>query len=939
MTESQGRGSDESEHLLDLFGSYLDDWEAGGSPDIEEWCRDHPERAQALRRLAREWQHGQRLIDPVVVEGLRPAARLSADMVIGDFRLEKPIGQGGMGQVWVAEQLSLRRLVAVKFIRSERITDRQLELFAREARAGGRLSHPGIVSIYGHGHSEGVAWIAMELVRRAHDVSGEQNRLDPQGLAGARTLRDLKDEVASARELPEGYDRRIARLIAEVAEAMSAAHEAGVIHRDIKPQNVLLTVEDHPKVTDFGLARIVDEPGLSQTGEFAGTYYYMSPEQITARSDGIDHRSDVFSLGVVLYELLALRRPFEGDTSHQVAAQIVTREPSDIRTIRSRVPHDLAVIAGKALEKDRNKRYQTMGALAADLRRHLANEPIQAKPPTRAERAVKWARRNPGKSGATAIASVTFTIIAVLLVENIRTNRALERSADRERRAANIAKQNEQRAVAGEQQARKANEAAERTLHDMEWLLGLQQEVFDGLESRGGGGALEESLDAALQVRYPDLTEFLHGDGGALVAQGKGGIENPLVKATVLQMIAKVFQHRGAYDRAGQLHALALQEFLALYGPSDRRTIVAKGYVASAEFERDNKQYAEVLLREALEASRDALGEDHAETLVLLTHLGMLLVETGRFEEAELCLEETLERLQGKGSEGATAVAARGTLALLRREQGRFGETEKLTRETLPMARRTLGDTNRLTLLLLNNLGEALMNNGRHSEALPFLEEAVPGLRQLMGDAAARTIDAKANLASALGGTGEVERAELVYKEILSTIQPRCAPERLRQVRGNLAQLLKRGERLPEAETLLLELLAEATSGEEALFVHRRLGALYRAWGRLDEAESHCRTARDGLLDLVGPTHPDTLRATSGLCATLLDLDQLDEAEGLLLEAERTIEAVLEPSDEYLAVLRMIREKCLRLYEERNARAPEAGLDARVNEYRSKLSD
>ncbi|MEQ1893527.1 MAG: SUMF1/EgtB/PvdO family nonheme iron enzyme, partial [Planctomycetota bacterium] len=312
-----------------------------------------------------------------------------------------------MGEVWEAQQLSMSRRVALKFVRPERVTPHQLDLFAREARAGGRLSHAGIVTIYGHGEANGRAWIAMELV------------------AGACTLKNFLDDAVRGVELPQGYDQNVARLVAEVAEALQAAHAAGVIHRDVKPQNVLLTADDRPKVTDFGLARITDEAALSQTGEFAGTYLYMSPEQAMARRMGLDHRTDVFSLGVVLYELLTLRRPFEGDTTHQVAEQILYRDPPDPRTIRSRIPRDLAVIAGKALEKERDKRYATMQELAADLRRHLADEPIHATPPTRVDRAVKWMKRNPGKSSAAAIVAVTFTVIAMLLVANVRTNRAL----------------------------------------------------------------------------------------------------------------------------------------------------------------------------------------------------------------------------------------------------------------------------------------------------------------------------------------------------------------------------------------------------------------------------------------------------------------------------------------------------------------------------------
>ncbi len=322
-------------------------------------------------------------------EQLSAAPGLAPGKVLGDFRLLGLIGQGGMAQVWEAEQRSLgNRRVAVKFVRPERVTPQTLELFAREARAGGRLNHPGIVATYGHGETDGLAWIAMEFVR------------------GAWTVRDFLDEAVRFPEVPAGYDAHVSRLVAEIAEAMQVAHDAGVIHRDLTPQNVLITSEDRPKVTDFGLARITDESALSHTGDFAGTYAYMSPEQVMARRMGLDRRTDVFSLGVILYELLALRRPFLGDTPHQVAEQIVTKDPPELRAIRSRVPRDLAVITGKALEKDRDRRFQSMGELAADLRRHLRHEPIRARPPTRTDRVVKWIRRHPARSATAAVAAV-----------------------------------------------------------------------------------------------------------------------------------------------------------------------------------------------------------------------------------------------------------------------------------------------------------------------------------------------------------------------------------------------------------------------------------------------------------------------------------------------------------------------------------------------------
>jgi len=341
---------------------------------------------------------------------LAAATGLTPGTVVGDFRLLALLGQGGMGQVWEADQLSLKRRVAVKFVRPERVTAHQLELFAREARAGGRLGHPGIVAVHGHGEAGGLAWIAMEFV------------------GGGWTLKDFLDEVARLGEVPAHYDRHVARFVAELAEAMQTAHEAGVIHRDLKPQNVLVTADDRPKVTDFGLARIVDEAALSVSGDVAGTHFYMSPEQVLGRRMGLDHRTDVFSLGVVLYELLALRRPFLGDTSHQVTEQIVTKDPPELRTIRSKIPRDLAVIAAKALEKERDKRFQSMAELAADLRRHLAHEPIRAHEPSAYERVRKWLRRKPVESAAAAVVVTALVVITLLLLANVRANGELSRA-------------------------------------------------------------------------------------------------------------------------------------------------------------------------------------------------------------------------------------------------------------------------------------------------------------------------------------------------------------------------------------------------------------------------------------------------------------------------------------------------------------------------------
>ncbi|MEE8468368.1 MAG: serine/threonine-protein kinase, partial [Planctomycetota bacterium] len=346
---------------------------------------------------------------PLSLTGIEPGR------VIDDFRLIAPIGQGGMGQVWEAQQISLGRRVALKLVRPDRVNEHTLDLFSREARAGGRLSHSGIVSLFGHGEAEGVAWISMELVEEAW------------------TLKDFIDETARTDKLPDGYYKAVAKLLAEVADALQAAHAANVIHRDLKPANVLITPDEHPKVTDFGLAKITDETALSVTGDFAGTYAYMSPEQVAAKRAGLDHRTDVFSLGVVLYEMLTLRRPFDGDTSAQVAQQILMKDPPDPVSVRSRIPRDLAVICGKCLEKDVDRRYQTMAELAADIRRHLGHEPIHARPPTVSQRVTKWIKRNPTKSGVGTVAALALVAIAGLW---LRAEDNLDRALEAERATA-----------------------------------------------------------------------------------------------------------------------------------------------------------------------------------------------------------------------------------------------------------------------------------------------------------------------------------------------------------------------------------------------------------------------------------------------------------------------------------------------------------------------
>jgi WD40 repeat protein len=384
---------------LGVVDRCLERLEQEGDGVLEELCETHPEHAVLLRR----WTGFLRHTPFDRQSGTGPAPR----DVVGEFRLVRLLGRGGMGQVWEAVQPSVDRRVALKLLLPERMNQRSQDFFQREARAGGRLTHSGIVAVYDAGQEGEFAWIAMELVD------------------GSRDLRKWIDTAREAKELPAGYHEQVATLSAAIADALDHAHRGGVIHRDLKPNNILLTTEGEPKVGDFGLAKLVDELSLSRAGELVGTWYYMSPEQVAGRQAGLDHRTDIFSFGVILYELLSLQRPFEGDTTEQVAHKILWVEPPSPTELRSRTPVDLSVICTKCLEKDPNRRYGSMAELAADLRRYLAHEPIVARPPTALQRSVKWARRNPTKSAVAAVAAVAFPLIALLLWRNVGVNQDL----------------------------------------------------------------------------------------------------------------------------------------------------------------------------------------------------------------------------------------------------------------------------------------------------------------------------------------------------------------------------------------------------------------------------------------------------------------------------------------------------------------------------------
>jgi tRNA A-37 threonylcarbamoyl transferase component Bud32 len=359
----------ESADLVDqLLATYAERVARGEAPRPEELIARAPQHKLELERCFR------------MLDGAPPETGLLArDVVLGDFRLGRELGRGGMSVVYEAEQLSLGRAVALKVLRHHlTLEPRHVERFQREARAAAKLAHEHVVPIHAVGAHDGHAFLAFELVR-GPTLAGVIATL--RG-SGTRPTTDDLARASGAVELARcpSYSAACVQLLRGVFEAIEFAHAAGVIHRDLKPSNILLDARGKPLVADFGLAKDMGQASLSITGEALGTPHYMSPEQAGALAHLVDGRTDVYSLGVTLYELLTLERPFEGDTLQQLVERIATLEVANPHELAADIERTLGDVVLKALSKDPAQRYATARAFCADLERALGGAQTSAAP-------------------------------------------------------------------------------------------------------------------------------------------------------------------------------------------------------------------------------------------------------------------------------------------------------------------------------------------------------------------------------------------------------------------------------------------------------------------------------------------------------------------------------------------------------------------------------
>jgi len=743
-------------------------------------------------------------VDPIaesdtlgLLSGLLPEARLGRRL--GDFTLLRRLGRGAQGDVYEARQESLGRLVALKILAPHlTLNPERVQRFRREAEAGGRLGHPNTVGVHAVGAADGFHFIVQELV------------------AGGRTL---GDRIATARdepELPRGWYESTAELFVQVADALHAAHEAGIVHRDVKPGNILITKAGVPKVADFGLAMVLDDLHRSLSGELIGTPFYMSPEQTSASRTGLDRRTDVFSLGVTLYEALTLWRPFDAENREGIVEAIRMHEPREPRRVRASVPRDLSVICMKALEKRPERRYPTAGALADELRRFLRNEPILARPPGPAVRAAKWMRRHPV---ASATGSVTIVALVVVTAALIETSLAWRRAEDA-KQATSVALQAQKDALAekqtalgqAEEEAQRARneEQTHKTVADVMGQILLDNPVLlRHFANRGKGWEVfRRSVD-----RLAELADALSAF--------------PDTQSYVLLVAGTAYARLAIPDRADELLTRSCSSISGLDLAADRAEDVGRraANLASCALElgklrasQGRADEAESLLKQALTLREQQLSATGPGTLEALAELGSFYTAQGRIDDADMALIRLelaasqagsrqlsiwslqltgqLRLLQGRLDEADQKLSKvleqsaafmpdfdvqRAGLSLMdvyrrRAEQAADPAAAAADRERIPLLleellrrnRQTGPDDNLETARLEMELGTFYSQAKRLDEARPHLEAALSTCLDLVGADDFLTLCVRNNLASLDYADGRPDEAELGWKEIVA---------------------------------------------------------------------------------------------------------------------------------------------------------------------------
>jgi eukaryotic-like serine/threonine-protein kinase len=883
----------------------------GERPEVEEYARRYPEVAGVLRQVL----PSLRLIR---LSGAEPVAGPAEPAgCLGDFRVVREVGRGGMGVVYEAEQLSLARRVALKVLPFAGALDaRQLQRFKNEALAAACLQHQHIVPVYFVGSERGVHFFAMQYVegQTLAAVIAELRRLGGRdGPAAAGAGAGLAGELAGASwpttaprpaapqptgpyTPPRGpgaadtgpqraassterslrspaYFRTAARLGLQAAEALEHAHGLGVVHRDVKPANLMVDARGELWVTDFGLAQVQSDTRLTLTGDLVGTLRYMSPEQALAQRVGIDHRTDVYSLGTTLYELLTLEPAIVGSDRQELLRQIAFEEPRPPRKLNKAIPADLETIALKAMEKSPAERYQTAQELADDLRRFLEDQPIRARRPSLRQRVTKWARRHRAVVWSAGVAALLILALGLvgLAVSNDRLERARQQTAD-QRDEAKRKRREARRAV-----DKMFTEFAEGWLADQPHLEEKQRHFLLNALEFYEAFARERTADPAERLgavqAYRRVGEIQHKLGQLAKAEAAYRQGIALVGEYLAEPPPDEY-HLRAYreEEGGCHHNLAL-----LLKDTGQFREAKEAYLLSiAAFQRLVDEFP------------DAPERRHYRAAIALAHksLGALLAASESLPTAERSLRKSITLWKGLAGEEITVGVYAGLcdanegLGHLLLAAGRAREAEAPCREALKMAKRLVEHDrkpeheNRLAHCQ-TELGLVLGRLGRGEQAEQQSRDALALYRKLAANFPMRPDyrQGKArglgNLAATLVATGRRAEAELLY----------------RQARDEFGELARKFPEVPEYQL-------------ELGMLYHNLGVLWQQAGKVAEARKAHAKAVEIVKRLVDklPDSPHqkgalalALNRLAGVLQTAHEPRKAEEAHGRALQLQQEL--------------------------------------------------